>query len=69
MRATKIDSSVEACDKIAVTTETLQSLLDCGRQTAVQIGSHAGAKIVLGRRVLWSVSLVRKYIDSIAANE
>ena len=67
MRATKVDSSIESCDKIAVTTETLQSLLDCGRQTAVQIGSHAGAKLVLGRRVLWSVSLVRKYIDEIAS--
>ena len=54
MRATQKSEMV--MNQVAVTTENLQNILDCGRPTAVEIG----------RRVLWNVSKVQKYLDSIA---
>ena len=51
---------------IAVDIEQLSAMLCCGRDTARRIGEDAGAKIVIGRRVLYSVSKVKRYIDAIA---
>lgn len=56
---TKID------ERILVTTPTLTAILDCGRDTAVRIGLAAGARVQIGKRVLWSTSKVRNYIDTI----
>ena len=42
------------------------SLLSCGRVTAVQIGGQAGARIEIGKRLLWNISKVQKYLDTIA---
>ena len=53
-------------NQVAVTTENLQSILDCGRPTAVEIGTLAKARVEIGRRVLWNVSKVQKYLDTIA---
>lgn len=64
MRATKKSEMV--INQVAVTTENLQNILDCGRPTAVEIGTLAKAKVEIGRRVLWNVSKVQKYLDSIA---
>lgn len=50
---------------ISVDIEHLAAMLGCGRATARQIGEDAGAKIVIGKRVLFSVSKVEKYIESI----
>lgn len=36
--------------------------LSCGRATARKIGEQAGAKIVIGRRVLYSIEKVKKYL-------
>lgn len=66
MRATKQSQVIMNQDKLTVTTERLQNILDCGRPTAVEIGSHAKARVEVGRRVLWNVSKVQKYLDSIA---
>lgn len=66
MRTTKQNESIISKDRITVTTERLQNILDCGRPTAIEIGSLAGARIEIGRRVLWNVSKVQKYLDSIA---
>lgn len=52
MRATKKDEKINLCDKLTVDTQGLQNLLDCGRVTAVEIGSLAGARIEMGKRVL-----------------
>lgn len=43
--------------RLAVDTESLCKLLDCGRHTAVQIGDHAHARITMNSRVLWSSSI------------
>ena len=66
MRTTKTNGEVINIDKICVTTEGLQDLLDCGRATAVEIGGQAGARIEVGKRLLWNVSKVQSYIDSLA---
>ena len=64
MRATKKSEMV--MNQVAVTTENLQNILDCGKPTAVEIGTLAKARVEIGRRVLWNVSKVQKYLDTIA---
>lgn len=52
-------------DYITVSTEKLAELLDCGKVTAKKIGTEAGAKIQIGRRTLWNMSKIKKYIDTL----
>ncbi len=66
MRATNQNESIISQDRLAVTTERLQNILDCGRPTAVEIGTLAKARVEVGRRVLWNISKVQKYLDMIA---
>lgn len=47
---------------ITVDIEGLSAMLSCGYATARKIGEQAGAKIVIGRRVLYSVDMVKKYL-------
>ena len=51
---------------LTVSAETLAVMLNCGRATAVKIGTDAGAKIQIGRRTLYKVSIVEKYLDSLS---
>lgn len=67
MIATKRFNNVDTNDKIAITTEELQSMLSCGRSSAVQIGQMAEARIQIGKRVFWNVKKIREYIDLISA--
>lgn len=53
-------------NNLTVDTVGLQRLVNSGRKTAVDIGMAAGAKITIGRRVLWNVSKIQKYLDEIA---
>lgn len=53
-------------DRLTVNAETLAGMLDCGRATAVKIGTDAGAKIQIGRRTLYKVSAVEKYLEVIS---
>lgn len=53
-------------DVIAVDIEKLAAILSCGCATARKIGEQAEARIFIGRRVLYSVSKVQKYLESIA---
>lgn len=66
MRVTNQNESIISQDRLAGTTERLQNILDCGRPTAVEIGTLAKARVEVGRRVLWNVSKVQKYLDMIA---
>lgn len=52
--------------KLAVSTETLCGVLDCGRATAVKIGTDAGARIQIGRRVLYDLDAVERYLNAIS---
>ena len=65
MRKTTSYSSTFS-DALSVDTAGLQKMLNSGRQTATQIGMAAGAKIYVGRRVLWNVAKIRKYLDEIS---
>ena len=51
---------------LTVNAETLAGMLDCGRATAVKIGIDAGARIQIGRRTLYKVSIVEKYLDALS---
>lgn len=50
--------------RLSVSTEELQLMLGCGRKTAVYIGTEAGARLDVGKRVLWVVEKVQKYISA-----
>ena len=63
MNKTKIRATEQP---IAVDIEGLSARLSCGRATARKIGEQAEARIFIGRRVLYSVSKVQKYLESIA---
>ena len=52
-------------NRITVDIEALSAMLSCGRDTAKRIGEDAEARIIIGRRVLYSVSKIEKYIDNI----
>lgn len=53
-------------NNLTVNAETLAGMLDCGRATAVKIGIDAGARIQVGRRTLYKVSMVEKYLDALS---
>ena len=48
---------------LAVDIDRLSAMLSCGYATARKIGKQAGARIVIGRRVLYSVEKVEKYLE------
>lgn len=67
MRATTKFDNIDTQDKIAITTGELQSMLSCGRDSAVRIGEAAEARIQIGKRVFWNVNKIKVYIDLISA--
>ncbi len=56
----------EAARLLAVDIDGLAAMLSCGQATARKIGEDAGARILIGRRVLYSVDRVQRYLDAIA---
>jgi len=52
--------------RLAVDIEGLAAMLSCGQMTARKIGEDAGARIIIGRRVLYSVQKIEKYLEAIA---
>ncbi|KIR03480.1 hypothetical protein P261_02295 [Lachnospiraceae bacterium TWA4] len=63
MRQTKLR---EVDQMLAVDIDKLAGMLSCGQATARKIGEDAEARIAIGRRVLYSVNKVEKYLDEIA---
>ena len=61
MNATKQIGTLE--DRKMVDTNGLQAMLSSGRKTAVEIGTAAQARVQVGRRVLWNVGKIQKYLD------
>ena len=53
---------------LSVDTGGLQTILSCGRSTAVQIGTDAGAKVIVGKRVLWNVAKVQEYLNDVSTH-
>ena len=62
----KTEFEVVSPGSLTVNTSGLQKLLSSGQKTAVDIGTAAGAKITVGRRVFWNVSKIQKYLDCIS---
>ncbi len=52
--------------KKLVNTANLMEILDCGKHTAIKIGTSARAKVCIERKLFWNVKLIQQYIDSIA---
>lgn len=50
---------------VAVNTDGLKEVLGCGYQTAVMIGNNAGAKITIGKRVIWNIKTIQEYLDKL----
>lgn len=63
------NNSIQLSNRITVNTESLSEMLDCGRATAVKIGEAAGARIQMGKRVLWNVRKVENYLDCISMEQ
>ena len=46
--------------------EGLMAMLSCGEVTAKKIADYAEARVIVGRRVLYNVDKIKKYIDAMA---
>lgn len=57
----KTNENNASFNDLTVDTAGLQALMHAGIKTATEIGTAAGAKIYVGRRVLWNVAKIRKY--------
>ena len=68
MRETKSSGHLDG-RRLAVNTEDLALMLGCGKSTAVKVGEKAGAKLKIGKRVLWSIPRVELYLETICGNE
>lgn len=66
MRKTK---TAETNNKVSVNAETLAKILDCGKPTAMKVGEAAGARIQIGKRVLYKVDKIERYLDSLTEKE
>lgn len=53
-------------DRKLIDTDELQAMLSSGRKTAVEIGIAAQGRVKVGRRTLWNVGKIQRYIDSIS---
>ena len=60
------ESKLDISQKILINTKELQTLLSCGRFSAIKIGEGAEARIDIGKRVLWNRKKVEKYLGDIA---
>lgn len=61
-KTSKTDTDI----KITVDIGGLAAMLSCGHATARKIAEQAGARVEIGRRVLYMVSKVQKYLEDIA---
>lgn len=62
----KPKSTADISQKRLVDTSNLMEMLDCGKHTAIEIGTLARARVCIGRKLFWNVKLIQQYIDSIA---
>lgn len=51
---------------ITVDIEKLAAMLSCGKATAKKIAEQAGARVIIGRRVLYSVEKIQQYLNAMA---
>lgn len=53
-------------EALLVDTRTLQRITGCGRDAATKIGNDAGARVRVGKRLLWNVEKIKAYISRIS---
>ncbi len=58
--------TAETRDSRLIDTDELRIYLNIGRNNAMKFGEEIGAKVRIGRRVLWDRQVIDKYISSIA---
>ena len=51
-------------EPLAVPLKVLAGMLGCGLQTANKIGTEAGARVRLGKRVVFRLDRIREYVDA-----
>ena len=66
MKKTRVPMITSLSGKCTITTQELQFYTGAGKETAIKIGIAAGARIKIGRRVLWNVEKVRRYLDEVS---
>lgn len=66
MRKTKHS---DAINRLAVDINELAAMLSCGKATARKIGESAGAKMKIGRRVLYSINKIENYIENVSEGQ
>ena len=62
----KKKTAVDLNNRLLVNTHELMLVLGCGRPSAIEVGTKAGARVMLGRKVAWNLAAVRRYLDSTA---
>ena len=60
------DFTTDFQELLLVDTKTLQKITSCGRDAALKLGYAAGARVQIGKRVLWNVEKIKKYLDQIS---
>lgn len=66
MLVTAAKAKKDNYERLTVDTEGLMEMLGAGRQTATATGTAAGARVQIGRRVLWNVRKIQAYLDTIS---
>ena len=61
----KVD--VDISNKLTVDITGLQGMLSCGMRTAKEIAEKAGATMFFGRRRLYNVEKIKKYLNEMGA--
>jgi len=61
---TKRENTISPENRILVDESALRDLLSAGRDSALLIGEAAGARVRVGRSVLWNVQKVRDFLNT-----
>ncbi len=65
----KVDRMPETGGAITIGLPELMARLNSGRQTAEKVAAAAGAKIKIGRRTLYHVGKIERYLDQLAEQQ
>ena len=49
-----------------IASKQLREMLNCGRSTAEKIANDAGARVKIGKRVLWNVKKIDEHLEKIS---
>lgn len=50
-------------------TEELRAYTNLGRNKAMELGDEIGARVKIGKRVLWDRAKIDKYLDSLSGEK